>query len=156
RHWRKPSSASERRFCHTITRSSLRSCGAAAAISRIAAASQSAAREERTRYRGHSKPTSGQGRERRRRPARFHSIEELAAENRALQQRLAELTEEATRNVAILRKTQERELDLLRAGSLAQLIDRLIDGLRESYQLDGVTLVLHDPQHEIRHLLWGD
>src|SRR5690606_33557484 len=57
---------------------------------------------------------------------------------------------------SILRKTQERELDLLRAGSLAQLIDRLIDGLRESYQLDGVTLVLHDPQHEIRHLLWGD
>src|SRR6185437_10741378 len=29
-------------------------------------------------------------------------------------------------------------------------------GLRESYQLDAVTLLLHDPQHEVRHLLSGD
>src|SRR5690606_22953664 len=53
-------------------------------------------------------------------------------------------------------KTQERELDLLRAGSLAELLDRMIDGLREAYQLDGVTLLLHDPQHEVRHLATGE
>ena len=29
-------------------------------------------------------------------------------------------------------------------------------GLRTSYQLDEVALILHDPQHEIRHLLSGD
>ena len=34
-------------------------------------------------------------------------------------------------------------------------MERLIQGLRSSYQLDGVTLILNDPQHEIRHLLVG-
>jgi len=36
------------------------------------------------------------------------------------------------------------------------LFERLIVGLRTSYQLDEVALILHDPQHEIRHLLSGD
>jgi two-component system, cell cycle response regulator len=80
----------------------------------------------------------------------------LERENRRLQARLAALTEEVGRNDSLLRKTQERELELLRAGSLAQLFDRLIVGLRTSYQLDEVALILHDPQHEIRHLLSGD
>src|ERR1700731_3218101 len=80
----------------------------------------------------------------------------LAAEHRLLQARLAALTEEVGRNEALLRKTQERELELLRAGSLTQLFERLIAGLRSSYQLDGVSLIINDPQHEIRHLLSGD
>jgi two-component system, cell cycle response regulator len=73
-----------------------------------------------------------------------------------LETRLRELTDEVARNDALLRKTQERELDLLRADSLATLLEQLIHGLRASYQLDAVSLVLHDPQHEIRHLLSGD
>src|SRR5580692_147422 len=80
----------------------------------------------------------------------------LEAERRVLQARLAALTEQVSRNDTLLRKTQERELELLRAGSLSQLFERLITGLRGSYQLDGVGLILHDPQHEIRHLLSGD
>src|SRR5580700_5439269 len=80
----------------------------------------------------------------------------LTDENRALHGRLAALTEEVGRNDSLLRKTQERELELLRAASLSLLFERLIGGLRVSYQLDGVTLLLHDPQHEIRHLLGGD
>jgi len=80
----------------------------------------------------------------------------LEEENRLLQERLVQLTEEVSRNDSLFRKTQERELELLRAGSLTQLFERLIQGLKGSYQLDGVTLVLHDPQHEIRHLLYGD
>ncbi len=83
-------------------------------------------------------------------------VRALEIENRALQGRLQDLTEEASRNQALLSKTQERELELLRAGSLAQLLDRLIHGLQGSYQLDAVTLVLNDPQHEIRHLMAGD
>lgn len=75
---------------------------------------------------------------------------------RALKARLTEVTEEVSRNDTLLRKTQERELELLRAGSLAELLERLIHGLRTSYQLDSVTLILHDPNHEIRHLLAGD
>ncbi len=80
----------------------------------------------------------------------------LEEENERLRARLRELTEEVGRNEALFRKTQERELELLRAGSLAELLDRLIKGLRQSYQLDAVTLLLQDPQHEVRHLLWGD
>src|SRR5215468_3695777 len=83
-------------------------------------------------------------------------VARLEHENSRLQTRLAALTEEVGRNDSLLRKTQERELELLRAGSLAQLFERLIVGLRTSYQLDEVALILHDPQHEIRHLLSGD
>jgi len=83
-------------------------------------------------------------------------IARLEQENRHLETRLAGLTEEVGRNDSLLRKTQERELELLRAGSLTQLFERLIVGLRTSYQLDEVALILHDPQHEIRHLLSGD
>src|SRR5215470_6091610 len=92
----------------------------------------------------------------RRQPTDSERISELSAEVRALQARLTELTDEVSRNDALLRKTQERELELLRSGSLAQLLERLIHGLRTSYQLDSVTLILHDPNHEIRHLLAGD
>jgi two-component system cell cycle response regulator len=81
---------------------------------------------------------------------------ELELENRLLQARLASLTDEVSRNESLLRKTQERELELLRAGSLAQLFERIITGLKTSYSLDEVELILHDPQHEIRHLLSGD
>jgi two-component system cell cycle response regulator len=95
-----------------------------------------------------------------RRSARSAAAEEriraLESENRRLQERLQDLTEEVSRNEALLRKTQERELELLRAGSLAELLERLIHGLKSSYQLDAVTLVLNDPQHEIRHLIAGD
>ena len=80
----------------------------------------------------------------------------LESENRSLKARLAALTEEVSRNDSLLRKSQARELELLRAGSLPQLFERLITGLRTSYQLEGVTLILNDPQHEIRHLIAGD
>ena len=83
-------------------------------------------------------------------------LKALEEENERLRTRLRDLTEEVGRNDSLFRKTQERELELLRAGSLAQLLERLIHGLRESYQLDAVTLLLHDPQHDIRHLLSGD
>jgi len=100
-------------------------------------------------YRSHSDPRSQPEDA----PAR---ADDLAAENRRLLAHLAELKEEAARNDSLLRKTQERELELLRAATLPQLLERLIHGLRKSYQLDVVTLTLDDPQYELRHLLWGD
>jgi two-component system, cell cycle response regulator len=83
-------------------------------------------------------------------------LAELEDENRSLKERLESVTERAGRNDSLLKKTQDRELELLRAGSLKQLFERIIHGLRTSYQLDEVALILHDPQHEIRHLLSGD
>ncbi len=79
----------------------------------------------------------------------------LQEEIRELRARLHTLTDEAATNEAILRKTQERELELLKAESLPVLLRALVTGLAGSYSLDAVTLVLLDPQHEIRHLLIG-
>jgi diguanylate cyclase (GGDEF)-like protein len=80
-------------------------------------------------------------------------MDDLAQEIEALKKRLVEMTAEAANNESILKRTQARELTLLRADSLAQLLHALVEGLRESYALDSVSVVLLDPQHEIRHLL---
>jgi diguanylate cyclase (GGDEF)-like protein len=80
-------------------------------------------------------------------------MDDLAQELEALKKRLAEMTAEAANNESILKRTQARELTLLRADSLAQLLNALVEGLRESYSLDAVSVVLLDPQHELRHLL---
>ncbi len=80
-------------------------------------------------------------------------MDDLIQENEDLKNRLKELTAEAANNETILKRTQARELTLLRADSLAQLLRAMVDGLRESYSLDAVSVVLLDPQHEVRHLL---
>ena len=69
-----------------------------------------------------------------------------------LRERLRALTEEVARNELLLRKTQAREIELLRAHSLGELFDRIVTGLRDAYALDYVTLSLFDPQYELRHL----
>jgi two-component system, cell cycle response regulator len=76
----------------------------------------------------------------------YHGSEEQ------LRERLRALTEEVARNELLLRKTQAREIELLRAHSLGELFDRIVSGLRDAYALDLVTLSLFDPQHELRHL----
>jgi two-component system, cell cycle response regulator len=80
-------------------------------------------------------------------------MEDLRLEIDALKKRLAEMTAEAAKNESILKRTQGRELTLLRADGLGPLLHAMVDGLRESYALDAVSVVLLDPQHEIRHLL---
>jgi diguanylate cyclase (GGDEF)-like protein len=69
-----------------------------------------------------------------------------------LRERLRSLTEEVQRNEILLKKTQAREVELLRAHSLGELFERIVSGLRDAYALDVVTLSLLDPQHELRHL----
>jgi len=44
-------------------------------------------------------------------------------------------------------------MDLLEAEDLPGLLVRMVDGLRHSFRLDAVRLLLSDPEHEIRHLL---
>jgi diguanylate cyclase (GGDEF)-like protein len=92
-------------------------------------------------------------------PAADPLQERLAAlerENLELEARLQELTEAAARNDEVRRRTQERELALLRTSSLPQLIELLQAGLRKSFNLDAVSLLLQDPHHEMRHLLAGE
>jgi two-component system cell cycle response regulator len=78
------------------------------------------------------------------------------AEIRELRNRIAQLMEEAAINERLLKRNQERELELLKAETLPQLFHAICDGLKTSYSLDTVTLLLQDAQHEIRHLLIAD
>lgn len=73
-----------------------------------------------------------------------------------LREEIARLHAEAGRNVEVFRRTLERELTVLEAQSLPEVIDAIVNGLRRSYALEAVTLVVQDPRHEIRHLLLGD
>jgi two-component system cell cycle response regulator len=75
-----------------------------------------------------------------------------AGTEQQLRERLRALTDEVQRNELLLRKTQAREVELLRAHSLGELFVRIVEGLRDAYGLDHVTLSLFDPQYELRHL----
>lgn len=84
------------------------------------------------------------------------SAREVESEIRELRARIATLLDEASNNERLLKRSQERELELLKAENLAQFFEAICSGLKESYVLEGVTLLLLDPQHEIRHLLIAD
>lgn len=81
------------------------------------------------------------------------SREELEAQLDATRRQLGELRAEGARNDEIMRRAQQRELRLLQAESLDGLIRALIDGLRASYGVDYVSLVICDPDHDFRHLM---
>ncbi len=81
------------------------------------------------------------------------SKKELRAQLEATRRQLEEMTAEAARNDEIMRRAQQRELQLLQADSLDALIKTLTGGLRISYGVDYVSVVLCDPDHDIRHLL---
>lgn len=81
---------------------------------------------------------------------------DLEADVREMRLRIATLMEEAATNERLLKKSQERELELLKAETLAELFDAICNGLARSYGLNAVTLLLWDPEHEIRHLLIAD
>ena len=52
-----------------------------------------------------------------------------------------------------MRRSQQRELRLLQADGLDALLRELLDGLKTSYGLPYVSVVLCDPDHDIRHLM---
>jgi diguanylate cyclase (GGDEF)-like protein len=80
-------------------------------------------------------------------------LDDLKSELIQTRRKLAQLTEEVARNTRILKASQQRELDLLQAEDLATLFRRMLFGLAKSYQLAKVTVVMCDPDHDVRHLL---
>lgn len=78
------------------------------------------------------------------------------SDQKNLAERFKELTAEASNNEAILRRSQHRELELLTAESLKELLSRLVHGMCDSFGLNTVTLMLCDPEHEIQHILAGN
>ena len=86
----------------------------------------------------------------------MQSKEELTAALEAARRQLDDLNEAVARNEDKMRRTQKRELQLLQASDLDQLLNVLVDGLRSSYSLEYVSVVLCDPDHDIRHLLMAN
>lgn len=84
------------------------------------------------------------------------SISDPDRENRRLREQMAILREEARDNTEILKRAQTRELRLLQAESLVALFEEVVQGLGRSHALEAVTLILLDPQHEVRHLAIGE
>jgi len=79
----------------------------------------------------------------------------LLAENQALRRLLRTLTSDAAYNETVMQRFQERELSLLSAADLPDLLERLTTGLRASFSLDAVQLVLFDPFGVLAELLGG-
>ena len=76
-----------------------------------------------------------------------------SADLEAARAQLAALRAEVARNEGILRKSQQRELALLQADDISAFFRTMINTLADSYGLAQVTVVICDPDHDIRHLL---
>jgi len=77
----------------------------------------------------------------------------LEAENRLLHERLDRFIAEASHSEQTHKRCHDRELSLLAAEDLPQLLDILTRGMRASFGLPCISLVLLDPEHVLRHLL---
>ena len=78
---------------------------------------------------------------------------DLAARLEAAERQLEALTGQVARNEDKMRRSQQREIRLLQADDLETLFREMLLGLRASYGLEYVSVVLCDPDHDIRHLL---
>ncbi len=81
------------------------------------------------------------------------SVEALKAQLKTVHREMSDLTAAVMRNDDKMQRTQQRELRLLQAEDLYSLLIVLVKGLRASYGLRYVSVVLWDPDHSIRHLL---
>ena len=72
---------------------------------------------------------------------------------RQLRQLLDHLTTDAAHNQSVMARCEQRELALLTADGLAQLLIRLTVGMQASFRLRQVQLALVDPYGVIRDLL---
>jgi diguanylate cyclase (GGDEF)-like protein len=83
----------------------------------------------------------------------MQSAQKFGAQLEASERRLEELKAQVKRNDDKMRRSQQRELRLLQADDLQTLFHELTVGLRASYGLQNVSVVLCDPDHDVRHLL---
>jgi two-component system cell cycle response regulator len=83
----------------------------------------------------------------------METADDLNTRLAAAEGELEALNAEVARNDAKMHRTQQRELRLLHADDLQTLIHELTGGLRSSHSLDHVSVVLCDPDHDVRHLL---
>jgi diguanylate cyclase (GGDEF)-like protein len=80
---------------------------------------------------------------------------DLKQENRRLRQQLRKLHRQAKDNETTLKRFYSRELELLSADSLPVLLNSLTEGMQCSFQTQSTDLILDDPEHEFRRLLYN-
>lgn len=73
--------------------------------------------------------------------------------NFELRKQLKALMSQAQKNETKLEKMQQQELHFISADSLPELIDIILQQYRDAYELDYVSLLLIDPDYEIRHVI---
>lgn len=76
-----------------------------------------------------------------------------ASENTQLRRQLKAYVSQAQQNEQKLFRFQEQELQFISANGLAELINTLFFDYRRDFALDAVTLLLIDPEFEIRRIL---
>ena len=83
----------------------------------------------------------------------MQSADDIMARDEAREGRLEELTQQVALNEEKMRRSQRRELRLLQAEDIGALLREMTSGLKASYELPHVSVVLCDPDHDIRHLM---
>lgn len=73
--------------------------------------------------------------------------------NYELRKQLKALMSQAQTNEDKLKKMQQQELRFISSNSLPELIDVILQQYRDAYELDYVSLMLIDRNHEIRHVI---
>lgn len=79
--------------------------------------------------------------------------QQLVTENLRLRNQLAELLSHAQQNQQILQRYQAFDLQFIAATGFRDLISTIFHGFAKAAELDVVTLVLLDPDHDIRRIL---
>jgi len=79
--------------------------------------------------------------------------EQLAQENRQLQRQLRALLANVRQNEEKLKRFQELELRLIACSELFDLLQIVIYEYRATSNLDHVSIVLYDPEYELRRML---
>lgn len=78
---------------------------------------------------------------------------ELVEEHEELRGKLQLFMEQARENEQKMRRFHEQELNLIGSRTLPDLIHSILYNYRRAFSLDAVTLMLFDPEYEIRRIL---
>lgn len=74
-------------------------------------------------------------------------------EEQQLRENLQLFMEQARENEQKMRRFHEQELSLISSRTLPDLIQAILYNYRRSFSLDAVTLMIYDPEYEIRRIL---
>ncbi|WP_455376177.1 GGDEF domain-containing protein [Kaarinaea lacus] len=75
------------------------------------------------------------------------------AEEQQLRDQLQLFMDQARENEQKMRRFHEQELSLISSRTLPDLIQSILYNYRRSFSLDAVTLMIYDPEYEIRRIL---